>query len=152
MGSGQMLGDFEAINQMNCQFSVRCESSQGKVWRIKSEDFHKIRQVSDEQWNLLGERSMQAAKNLTATYMQKITQFIKLRQNESSRSKDDMHAMCQNLMKEMLWEKPPSAIEMFSIRKHIQEIPALKNMSLSRLGYQEYSNLRQSKWAKTHLN
>ena len=31
--------------------------------------------------------------------------------------------MCENLMKEMLWSKPPETIEFFTIKKHLNEKP-----------------------------
>ena len=51
-------------------------------------------------------------------------------------------------MREMLWAKPPTTIEMFTIKKHMQEIPALKNKNLSTMTRGDYKDLQGSDWAK----
>ena len=53
-------------------------------------------------------------------------------------------------MKEMLWTKSPNApltIEMFSIKKHMQKEPSLKNKHISDMNYYDYKHLKTSNWA-----
>ena len=56
--------------------------------------------------------------------------------------------MSAGLMREMLWSKPPTTIEMFTLKKHMQEIPALKNKSLSNMNKNDYQELKTSEWAQ----
>ena len=46
--------------------------------------------------------------------------------------------MCQGIMKEMLWEKKPTTIEMYSIKKHMHKIPTLKNKSITTMTKCDY--------------
>jgi hypothetical protein len=39
--------------------------------------------------------------------------------------------MCENLMKEMLWSKPPATIELFTIKKHLNEKTEFKKKMIS---------------------
>ena len=52
--------------------------------------------------------------------------------------------MCNNLMKEMLWEKHPTAIEMFSIKKHMHKIPTLQNKQITNMSKNDYHELKTS--------
>ena len=61
----------------------------------------------------------------------------------------DIKKMCVNLMKEMHWSKPPQTIEMYTIKKHMQEIPHLKNKSITNFSKMDYETISKSEWAKT---
>jgi len=52
--------------------------------------------------------------------------------------------MCNNLMQEMLWEKHPTAIEMFSIKKHMHKIPTLQNKQITNMTKNDYDELKTS--------
>ena len=56
-GSGKLIGDFEVINNVPCQMSVRCDSLVGDVWRVKKEEFEKIKTISEDNWNILSNKS-----------------------------------------------------------------------------------------------
>ena len=60
----------------------------------------------------------------------------------------DIKNMCQGLMKEMHWQKPPQTIEMYTIKKHMQEIPHLKNKQITNFTQTEYETISKSDWAK----
>ena len=56
--------------------------------------------------------------------------------------------MCSDLMQEMFWEKHPTAIKMYSIKKHMHKIPALKNKQIANMTKNDYDELKTSKWAE----
>jgi hypothetical protein len=67
---------------------------------------------------------------------------MRVKTSEVSNNKEDMRAICTDLMKEMLWAKPPTAIEMFSIKRHMQDISGLKDLTISKMQIQDYSALK----------
>ena len=69
---------------------------------------------------------------------------------KNSQNNKDTKVMCHNLMKEMLWKKSPNSpltIEMFSIKKHMQKEPSLKNRHISDMNCYDYKHLKTSAWA-----
>lgn len=56
--------------------------------------------------------------------------------------------MVHNLMREMLWAKPPQTIEMYTIKKHMQDYPQFKNTQITKMTRTELSELKSSEWAK----
>jgi len=52
--------------------------------------------------------------------------------------------MSNNLMREMLCFKPRTTIEMFTLKKHIQHIPNMKNKSITSLSKEDYALLSKS--------
>jgi len=48
--------------------------------------------------------------------------------NDKKTQKDgDIKSLCNNLMREMLWDMPTKTIDMYCLKKHIKEIPELNN-------------------------
>jgi len=53
VANAKMLGDFECAADLNYQTSCRCDSFNSTVWRIRKDDFEKIRQISEDAWKEL---------------------------------------------------------------------------------------------------
>ena len=66
-------------------------------------------------------------------YVDKLALRLDLKNQSSMATNSDYKIMCNNLMHEMLWEKHPTTIEMYSIKKHMQQIPTLKNASITNM-------------------
>ena len=56
--------------------------------------------------------------------------------------------MYDGIMRETFWAKPQTTIEMFTIKKHMQQMPEFQDKSLSTLSKQEYEVLTSSEWAQ----
>ena len=51
-------------------------------------------------------------------------------------------------MMERFWDAEPKAIQMYSIKQHMQKEPTLKNTNIMDLTKNDYDNLKTSDWAK----
>ena len=63
-------------------------------------------------------------------------------------------------MYEMFWQKPPTAVDMFSMKKHMREEPAnqkilgfnfTKEKALSSMRKTEYEDFKQSNWTQARI-
>ena len=76
--------------------------------------------------------------------MTNIRNTEELRNSASGAKNQDIKVMSTNLMKEMLWLKPKTTIEMYTLKKHIQNIPTFKNKNITGLRREEYDLLSTS--------
>ena len=51
-------------------------------------------------------------------------------------------------MKEQFWEKDPQAIDMFTLKKHMQKETELKSINIMDITKNDYESLKTSEWAK----
>lgn len=56
----------------------------------------------------------------------------------------DIRKMSKGIMREQLWQKPPATIELYTIKKHLQNIPEFKNTKVTKLHKTEVDNLKES--------
>jgi len=49
-------------------------------------------------------------------------------------------------MEEMLQAKPPTTIELYTIKKHIAEIPHLQDKSVIKLSKKDFDSIEQTGW------
>ena len=50
--------------------------------------------------------------------------------------------MCSKLMHEVFWQKPPEAIEMYALKKHMQNIPEMKDKLISEMARCDYDKVK----------
>ena len=81
-------------------------------------------------------------------YIKKTQNMKTLNNSAGLEDKNDTKVMCQNLMQEMLWAKPPSTIELFTIKKQMQVIPVLKDKSITSMKRGDYNQLKESEWSQ----
>jgi hypothetical protein len=49
-------------------------------------------------------------------------------------------------MHEMLWQTEPAAVEMFTLKKHMEEDPKYRDEEIGRYSKQKYEELKSSRW------
>ena len=52
--------------------------------------------------------------------------------------------MCQKLMREVFWNKPPEAIEMYALKKHMQNIPEMKDKLITKMARCDYDRVKET--------
>ena len=58
--------------------------------------------------------------NILKIYYEKLKYALELKTvSANNDNKADIKKMCGGLMREMLWSKPPTTIEMFTLKKHM---------------------------------
>ena len=55
--------------------------------------------------------------------------------------------MYDGLMQETWWAKPQTTIDMFAIKKHMEENPVMKNKSLVNLSHKDFDAIENIEWA-----
>ena len=56
VGQGRMLGDFECINNINNQFTLKCYSPDAQAYVLTKKDFERLRH-DDETWKFIQQES-----------------------------------------------------------------------------------------------
>ncbi len=82
---------------------------------------------------------------INSIFQEKIDKIKQL--NQVKKNNPDIKMMCENLMKEMLWSKPPETIEFFTIKKHLNEKPELKKKMISKLSREEHQLISEQQYA-----
>ena len=60
--------------------------------------------------------------------------------------------MYDGLMHETWWAKPPTTIDMFTIKKHMQGNPDLKDKNICHMEKNDYEKIEKSEWAKSLMD
>ena len=63
--------------------SARCESLQAKVWRIKKEEFNKIKTISEDGWNEMIAKTQLEQEKFYNLYADKLKNTQELNCNSS---------------------------------------------------------------------
>ena len=112
-----MIGDLECLDNKQHSCSLICESNTAIVYKIKKEEFQKV--LGGEDGNKVMRREAQRlADSIHSEFIAK-TLLVKDFNGNQINSNTDLKMMCGNLMKEMFWARPPSTIELFTIKKQI---------------------------------
>ena len=139
-----MVGDYECIKYMPYQTSIKCISKEGKVLVIKKEDFVKLNEVSGEYWKKIVQASHHVAEDNMKDYVDAMTKAVELRNFSNPDKKSDMKVICNDVMKEMIWSKPPGSLEMFTIKKHMKDVPKMKGKKISAFSQNDYEAIKTS--------
>lgn len=85
---------------------------------------------------------------LMDTYLTKLYCLNNVKSADPSKA-TDLQALCDNLMRQMHWRKPSDkAIDLYAVKKHMMEVPSLKETCLVQLPKNDFENLKESQWAK----
>ena len=60
--------------------------------------------------------------------------------------------MYDGLMKETWWAKPPTTIDMYAIKKHLDENPEFKDKNIYQMGKKDFEKLEKTEWAQLLKN
>lgn len=99
-----------------------CESSVGSLWVITTDILKGLQEHHPEMHEKIKKAALKQQEIYRQTYLEKLTNLINLK-NNAPRDNPDTKMMVHNLMREMLWAKPPQTIEMYTIKKHMQDYP-----------------------------
>ena len=55
--------------------------------------------------------------------------------------------MYDGIMRETFWAKPPTTIDMFTIKKHMEANPDLKDKNICQMKQNDYDKIQKSEWA-----
>ena len=172
-GAGRMVGDFECINDLPYQTTVFSVDQKAQVYEIAKEDFMRLKTENKiEYWQDIEKQSNIMAKEFLKSYTEKLKTFIELKKRNNQMN-PDMQQIQNTLMKETMFSYPKEklkkmtslrkpqtvvicdrhkSIELYSMKKHLQDIPELKDKVLSQLKRTQFQNLQNSQWAKEKLN
>lgn len=77
-------------------------------------------------------------------YVDQLYKAVELRNYRNPDKKSDIKVICDDVMKEMIWSKPPGSIEMYTIKKHMQEMPTMKNKKITAFSKNDYETIKTS--------
>ncbi len=101
IGSGKMIGDEDVIRGGCYQFTMTCLTQTGRVMSIKREEFLKIKQHNEEGWAQMVRETQERSKSRFNQYCSKVAQKDQL--NKPIGTRQEMHTMCNGIMREQLW-------------------------------------------------
>lgn len=114
-----MVGEDELIRGCTHLTTVTVISQTAKLYRLKKDDFLKIRQSSEEAWNSILEHSRALSAQSQSLYLEKIKNISEV--TDSLKKTEDLNIYCSGLMKEMLWGEPPITIKLYQLKKDLEE-------------------------------
>ena len=82
-------------------------------------DFLSLKEEHEDQWKCLVEKSMEIAGETMKIYLDRLVKTEQLKNQSQVNNDIDIQNMCGKLMREVFWQKPPEAIEMYAIKKHM---------------------------------
>ena len=127
--------------------TLTCYSTEAQVKVINKKEFLNLEHMDDPSWKYISQQSQLQYFSFMAKYAEKLQKTLFLKNPQRDDGNEDMKAMCYSLMKEQFWDSKPTAIEMFSIKKHMMMDPTLKNTSIKDMTKNDYDNLKGSDWA-----
>lgn len=119
-----MIGEDSILKNTPCSISVKCTSPEGQLWIIKRQDFIDLQNQHHEAFKQVRKSSRIINKRLYNVYLTKLRNIEQIKQN-SHQIDNDTKNFCKNLMNEMLWNKPPTTIEKFTIKKQLKFHPEM---------------------------
>lgn len=120
ISQGRMIGDYGCLHNGIYQQSVICESPTAQVLCIKIEDLLRLETINADNWRDFIMLSNKQQDNILKIYYEKLKYALELKSvSANNDNKADIKKMCGSLMREMLWSKPPTTIEMFTLKKHM---------------------------------
>lgn len=149
-GEGKMVGDYEAINDVPSQYSVVCHSLKGTVLVLSQEEYLQLKTVSEEAFQELTKLAQEQQNEIFKTYINKMRDTQILKQNGHEDGDQDIQKLTSNLMYEMFWDRPPTSIEKFALKKHMKD-DNMTPKSLITMRHTEYQEFRNSEWAQSRM-
>ena len=136
-GEGKMFGDYEAINGVPSQYSVVCHSLKGTVLMLSQDEYLQLKTVNEEAFQELTKLAQEQQNEIYKTYISKVRDTQVLKQNGNEDGDGDIQKLTSNLMYEMFWDRPPTSIEKFTLKKHMKD-DNLAPKSLMSMRHTEY--------------
>lgn len=138
VGKGKFGGGYacimDQIKPENYKATIKCDSETGVVLQIRKEDIWKLKAVSEESYNALMKslvQEMKGVENFMDDKQKDFQEAKNLKVQGLDPASKDLHVMFDGIMRETYWAKPQTTIDMFTIKKHMQEIPEMQDKSIS---------------------
>lgn len=85
----------------------------------------KLDQVHEDSFRAIQRNSYQENEKMKTQFITKLFKTLQLKNDSKTQKDGDIKALCNNLMKEMLWDLPSNTIDMYCLKKHIKGIPEI---------------------------
>lgn len=142
---GRMVNDYEVIFNLPSQSTVACHSFKATVYQISKDLLQKIQHINEEFYSEFKTVSVNNQNALKISYLEKMKTALTFKSDKSIHKDRDIKTLAVGLMKEQLWDQNNHTLEMYSLKKHLNELPGFKesNCPIQEIYRTQKENLKQ---------